>query len=315
MEAMARKGRLPAERRQAAARRAGLAAWSIVRGILLAGICFVVLFPLFSKVSRSFMAVEDLYNLTVRYIPAHFTLQNYQLMWAWMDMPKTLFTTLGISLLVAFCQTAAATWVGYGFARFKFRGRNALFIGLIVCMVVPPDLMLMPLYLIFQGLHMIDTPLPFVLMGLTCTGLKKRVVRFPAAAVFPGDAEGARGGRLCGRRRTTQSLRHHHAAGRGADDGDGVPVFLRVAVAGQPVFLGVFPGDQDHDLGPDRARPRQRYDGHGGFRPDGDYPDQVRRHRPAHPAHGRAVSVLPAVFCGEHRTERTGRIKRGKEGI
>ena len=111
MEAMARKGRLPAERRQAAARRAGLAAWSIVRGILLAGICFVVLFPLFSKVSRSFMAVEDLYNLTVRYIPAHFTLQNYQLMWAWMDMPKTLFTTLGISLLVAFCQTAAATWV------------------------------------------------------------------------------------------------------------------------------------------------------------------------------------------------------------
>ena len=89
MEAMARKGRLPAERRQAAARRAGLAAWSIVRGILLAGICFVVLFPLFSKVSRSFMAVEDLYNLTVRYIPAHFTLQNYQLMWAWMDMPKT----------------------------------------------------------------------------------------------------------------------------------------------------------------------------------------------------------------------------------
>ena len=110
MEAMARKGRLLAERRQAAARRAGLAAWSIVRGILLAGICFVVLFPLFSKVSRSFMAVEDLYNLTVRYIPAHFTLQNYQLMWAWMDMPKTLFTTLGISLLVAFCQTAAATW-------------------------------------------------------------------------------------------------------------------------------------------------------------------------------------------------------------
>lgn len=186
MEAMARKGRLLAERRQAAARRAGLAAWSIVRGILLAGICFVVLFPLFSKVSRSFMAVEDLYNLTVRYIPAHFTLQNYQLMWAWMDMPKTLFTTLGISLLVAFCQTAAATWVGYGFARFKFRGRNALFIGLIVCMVVPPDLMLMPLYLIFQGLHMIDTPLPFVLMGLTCTGLKNGLYVFLLRQYFLG---------------------------------------------------------------------------------------------------------------------------------
>ena len=56
--------------KQVVLRHAGLAVWAIVRGILLAGICFVVLFPLFSKVSRSFMAAEDLYNLTVRYIPA-----------------------------------------------------------------------------------------------------------------------------------------------------------------------------------------------------------------------------------------------------
>lgn len=172
--------------KQVVLRHAGLAVWAIVRGILLAGICFVVLFPLFSKISRSFMAAEDLYNLTVRYIPAHFTTQNYQLMWAWMDMPKTLFVTLGISLLTAFCQTAAATWVGYGFARFRFRGRNFLFLAMIVCMVIPPDLMLMPLYLIFQRMHMIDTYLPFVLMGLTCTGLKNGLYVFLLRQYFMG---------------------------------------------------------------------------------------------------------------------------------
>ncbi len=186
METTTRKGRPSPEKKQAIIRRSGMTAWAIVRGILLAGICFVVLFPLYSKVSRSLMAVEDLYNLTVRYIPANFTLQNYKMMWAWMDMPKTLLTTMGISLLVAFCQTAAATWVGYGFARFKFRGRNALFIGLIVCMVIPPDLMLMPLYLIFQGMHMIDTPWPFVLMGLTCTGLKNGLYVFLLRQYFMG---------------------------------------------------------------------------------------------------------------------------------
>ena len=186
---MAKTGRekwVSAERKQAAARRAGLAAWAVFRGVLLAGICFVVLFPLFSKISRSFMAVEDLYNLTVRYIPAHFTVQNYRLMWVWMDMPKTLLVTLGISLLVAVCQTASATWVGYGFARFKFRGRNALFAALIVCMVIPPDLMLMPLYLIFQGAGLIDTPWPFVLMGLTCTGLKNGLYVFLLRQYFLG---------------------------------------------------------------------------------------------------------------------------------
>ena len=53
-------------------------------------------------------------------------------------------------------------------------------------MVVPPDLMLMPLYLIFQGLHMIDTPLPFVLMGLTCTGLKNGLYVFLLRQYFLG---------------------------------------------------------------------------------------------------------------------------------
>ena len=80
MEATNRRRRLSDETRQAVWKRAGLLVWAVVRGILLCGICFVVLFPLFSKVSRSFMAPEDLYNLTVRYIPAHATLQNYRLM-------------------------------------------------------------------------------------------------------------------------------------------------------------------------------------------------------------------------------------------
>lgn len=186
MEKVGRKRWLSPEKKQAAARRTGMVAWAVIRGILLAGICFVVLFPLFSKISRSFMSVEDLYNLTVRYIPAHFTTENYQLMRVWMDMPKTLFVTLGISLLVAFCQTASATWVGYGFARFKFRGRNVLFVALIVGMVIPPDLMLMPLYLIFQGAHLIDTPWPFVLMGLTCTGLKNGLYVFLLRQYFLG---------------------------------------------------------------------------------------------------------------------------------
>ena len=186
MEATNRRRRLSDETRQAVWKRSGLIAWAVVRGILLCGICFVVLFPLFSKVSRSFMAPEDLYNLTVRYIPAHATLQNYRLMWVWMDMPKTLFVTLGISLLVGVCQTAAATWVGYGFARFRFRGRGLLFAGMIVCMVIPPDLMLMPLYLLFQGAHLIDTPWPFVLMGLTCTGLKNGLYVFLLRQYFMG---------------------------------------------------------------------------------------------------------------------------------
>ena len=128
------------------------------------------------------MAVEDLYYLTVRYIPAHFTLQNYQLMWAWMGMPKTLFTTLGISLLVAFCQTAATLRVRpvqiSAPERAVYRvdrvyGRSARSDA----DAALPD---------FPGPAYDRHPLPFVLMGLICTGLKNGLYVFLLRQYFLG---------------------------------------------------------------------------------------------------------------------------------
>ena len=128
------------------------------------------------------MAVEDLYYMTVRYIPAHFTLQNYQLMWAWMGMPKTLFTTLGISLLVAFCQTAATLRVRpvqiSAPERAVYRvdrvyGRSARSDA----DAALPD---------FPGPAYDRHPLPFVLMGLICTGLKNGLYVFLLRQYFLG---------------------------------------------------------------------------------------------------------------------------------
>ena len=56
-----------------------------VRAVIIVGICFIILQPLFTKLSVSFMAERDLYDSSVKYIAKHFTLDNYKMAIEGMD--------------------------------------------------------------------------------------------------------------------------------------------------------------------------------------------------------------------------------------
>ena len=51
---------------------------SIFRGILLFGMCFMILQPLLNKIALSFMAEKDLYDTTIILIPKNFSLNNWR---------------------------------------------------------------------------------------------------------------------------------------------------------------------------------------------------------------------------------------------
>ena len=53
--------------------------WGIVRGVIIIGICFTILKPLFLKIGVSFMSERDLYDASVKYIAKHFTFTVYSI--------------------------------------------------------------------------------------------------------------------------------------------------------------------------------------------------------------------------------------------
>jgi len=69
---------------------------SIVRFILLFGLCFLILQPLLNKISVSFMTESDLFNPIVVSIPVHFTLDNYKLSAEIMNYGKSFVNSLVI---------------------------------------------------------------------------------------------------------------------------------------------------------------------------------------------------------------------------
>lgn len=160
--------------------------WSIVRTILVIGICFVILYPLIVKFSVSIMEERDLYDITVRYVPKHFTLKNYQTAWTYMRYPEAFINSVKLSLLTSLMQLISCTLVGYGFARFNFPLKNLLFGLVIAILVVPPQTIMIPLFLHFRffdifgiisaltghTLNLLDSYWPFILLSATGMGLK-----------------------------------------------------------------------------------------------------------------------------------------------
>ncbi len=160
--------------------------YKLIRLLMLFGMCFLILQPIFNKISISFMAEEDLYNPMVIALPEHFTTGNYQLAAQFMSYSESFVNTLIVSFTIAVLQIAVCTLVGYGFARFKFPLKNFWFACVILMIVIPPQTLSNSLYLHFryfdvlgiielitgEALNLRGSMLPYYLMSAGCMGLK-----------------------------------------------------------------------------------------------------------------------------------------------
>ena len=186
----------------------GERAVSIIRFILLFGMCFMIIQPILNKISVSFMTEQDLYNPVVISIPEHFTTANYRLAAELISLKEALFNSTLISLTIAALQIAMCTLVGYGFARFEFPLKKFWFACVILVILIPPQTIASSLHLHFrffdvlglsqlitgQTINLRGSKLPYYLMSAGCMGLKNGLYIYMIRQYFrniPGDLEEA----------------------------------------------------------------------------------------------------------------------------
>ena len=110
---------------------------SVFKFILMLGVSYVILFPFFSKIAGSFMSKSDVVDATVSLIPKSFTLDIYKYVITENMYFKAFFNTLLIALVCALIQTFVACLVGYGLAKFKFKGSGVVMALVIATMLIP----------------------------------------------------------------------------------------------------------------------------------------------------------------------------------
>ena len=119
---------------------------------------FLAMYPIFVMVAGSFKSAQEL-NYNVAGIPKAFTLENYTRLLNYNS--GIILRTYLNSILVASCYTLLTLTVtslaGYAFAKYRFRGRDPLFVLLLITMMVPMELNMTPLYLIFSKMKWLNT--------------------------------------------------------------------------------------------------------------------------------------------------------------
>lgn len=123
--------------------------YKIFRLVLLVGVCFVILYPYISKIADSFKIFPDFQDVTVIYISTNPTLEQYKYIITENDYFLALLNTFLVSASTAFVQTLVCALIGYGLAKFKFRGRNLLFAIVVLTMMLPQDLIRLPMQNMF----------------------------------------------------------------------------------------------------------------------------------------------------------------------
>lgn len=142
---------------------------------LLVGIGFVYLYPLIYMGSYSFKSLDDLLNPLVNWIPTQLYLENYERAYEVLNFIPTLLETLYVTAIPALAQTAVAAVVGYGLARFEFKGKNVLFVLVLATFIIPPQVTLIPRYIFFNELNILGSLNAFLLPATFGQGLNSAI--------------------------------------------------------------------------------------------------------------------------------------------
>jgi len=124
--------------------------WAFFRYAFLIGISYIILFPYYSKVSTSFMTGEDLVDVTVKLVPKYPTLDTYKIILNETEFYSALKNTAILSLFCGVVQMIVCALVGYGFSKFKFKGKGILFCCVILTLVIPHKTLQSTMKLFFQ---------------------------------------------------------------------------------------------------------------------------------------------------------------------
>jgi len=122
----------------------------LFRFVILVGISYVILFPFFSKISSSFMSKEDFVDVMVKLVPKYPTLDTYKAIIIDNSYFEVLLNTVLLSLLCGVLQTFICSLVGYGFAKFKFKGSKLVFAAVILTMIVPHGTVQLSMFMKFR---------------------------------------------------------------------------------------------------------------------------------------------------------------------
>ncbi len=135
--------------------------WTFI--LIASGI--ICIYPFLFMVSSSFKISGDVLTKPLQLIPDRIILTNYTDLFGdpYYDFGKWYINTIVMTGTTILIKTFVVSITAYAFSKINFRGRDGIFLILLSSLMIPGDIMLIPRYIIFKQLHILDTMWSLVL--------------------------------------------------------------------------------------------------------------------------------------------------------
>lgn len=131
--------------------------WITTIIMLIIGI--LCIYPFIFMLSSSFKLSGDVLQHPFQIIPDPFTLDNIKGLFQseFYSFPLWYWNTILMTATTLILKYVVITMTAYGFSKIHFKGRDGIFLILLAAMMIPTDIMIMPRYIIFKNLKMLNT--------------------------------------------------------------------------------------------------------------------------------------------------------------
>jgi multiple sugar transport system permease protein len=133
--------------------------------ILITG-ALLTITPFIWMVSASFMADGHASVFPPRFLPDKFTFEQYVNLFSRLEVTVNFINSLVLSTIVTLISLLFNSMAGYAFAKFRFKGRDKLFNVLLSSMIIPAQVIMLPLFLMLKYMGVLNTYLAIIIPGM-----------------------------------------------------------------------------------------------------------------------------------------------------
>lgn len=141
--------------------------WDLtLRFTLLTLFSMLLLFPFLWLLSQSLKDTNQYFAIPFQWIPSPMRWENFADVIVRYKFLRYIWNSLWLAAYAVIVNIFASSFVAYGFSRFRFPGRNALFLLVLATMMLPGQVMMISLYRFYRDIGWIDTFWPLLIPKL-----------------------------------------------------------------------------------------------------------------------------------------------------
>lgn len=159
---------------------------NVFRYIFLIAFSYVLVYPIIYIVVNSVMTSGDYFNPSVQWVPVHLTWEHLKNAFLSLNLGETMVSTLINEMVPAGLGIASCAVAAFGLARFNFKGKSVLSALMILTILVPNAMTIIPSYVNYQNLNLLNTPFVFWLPAITGVGLNGGLFIYIYTQFFKG---------------------------------------------------------------------------------------------------------------------------------